>query len=169
MLTIRIAREDEAAKLTDIGLRAWEQAMEPIGTRSDLRENALNAFAGFTQNAWLTISVADLNGDVVGWAAREGLDEKITDFWVDPDFLRQGVGSALLADIETQIRDQGFEEARLETHAQNTSAVQFFEKHGYRVSWLSVSYSPKLDQDVQSVGLAKHLVTEEADGYGSEF
>ncbi|MGG2477864.1 GNAT family N-acetyltransferase, partial [Rhizobium sp. BR5] len=44
----------------------------------------------------------------------------------------------------------GFETIRLETHAQNEPAVAFFRHHGYSVRWLSVSYAPKLDREVQS-------------------
>jgi ribosomal-protein-alanine N-acetyltransferase len=45
-------------------------------------------------------------------------------------------------------------------------AINFFQKHGYSVSWLSSNYAPKLDRDVQSVGLSKSLIPEVADTYG---
>jgi [ribosomal protein S18]-alanine N-acetyltransferase len=169
MYAIRNAREDEAQLLTDIGLRAWAQAMGPIGGSAELRDNAYSAFSNFAQTSWLTITVVELSGVVVGWAAREGLDDVITDFWIDPAHQRQGLGSALLQELEREIRHQGFVSARLETHAHNTDAVNFFEKNGYSVNWLSVAYAPKLDQDVQSVGMSKQLVVEERAGYGREF
>jgi ribosomal-protein-alanine N-acetyltransferase len=169
MTIIRNAREDEAPLLTDIGLRAWAQAMGAIGGSAELRDNAYSAFSNFTQSSWLTITVVEVGGGVVGWAAREGLDEVISDFWIDPAHQRQGLGSALLQELEGEILKQGFMAARLETHAHNTDAVHFFEKNGYSVNWLSVSYAPKLDQDVQSVGMSKQLAVEETTGYGREF
>ncbi|MBP2547197.1 ribosomal-protein-alanine N-acetyltransferase [Neorhizobium galegae] len=169
MLTIRNAREDEAGLLTQIGLRAWAQAMGAIGGSDALQESALSAFSNFVQSSWLTITVIEDNGVVAGWAAREGLDETISDFWIDPDHQRRGLGAALIGEVEKEIVHQGFETARLETHAHNTDAVSFFEKSGYAVNWLSVAYAPKLDQDVQSVGMSKQLVEPQARAYGQEF
>jgi [ribosomal protein S18]-alanine N-acetyltransferase len=169
MLTIRNAREDEAGLLTQIGLRAWAQAMGAIGGSDELQDNAFAAFSHFVQSSWLTITVIEDNGVVAGWAAREGLDETISDFWIDPDHQRRGLGAALIGEVEKEIVHQGFDRARLETHAHNTDAVNFFEKNGYAVNWLSVAYAPKLDQDVQSVGMSKQLAEPQEGGYGSEF
>ncbi|MDP9839710.1 ribosomal-protein-alanine N-acetyltransferase [Neorhizobium huautlense] len=169
MISIRNARDDETAILREIGVRAWEQAVAPIGATADMRANAEIAFENFTKSSWLTITVAELDGVVAGWASREGLDETITDFWVDPTLQHQGVGTALLAEVEDEIVRQGFVVARLETHARNTDAVGFFEKNGYSINWLSVAYAPKLDQDVQSVGLSKQLAAEEPATYGPGF
>lgn len=168
MITIRNAREDEAEVLTDIGLRAWEKAMAPIGETAAMRENARSAFGNFVRSTWLTINVAEKNGSPAGWAAREALDENITDFWVDPAFERQGIGAALLDETEKEIVRQGFSKACLETHAQS-EAVAFFEKHGYSVNWLTIAYSPKLDREIQSVGLSRQLVEDVRDTYGPDF
>lgn len=169
MISIRNARDDETGILREIGVRAWQQAVAPIGASAEMHDNAERAFENFTRSSWLTITVAELDGTIAGWAAREALDEVITDFWVLPDCQRQGVGTALLQEVEGEILRQGFDMARLETHARNTDAVGFFEKNGYAINWLSIAYSPKLDQDVQSVGLSKQLAAEHADTYGPAF
>lgn len=169
MATIRNAREDETDILSEVGFRAWEKAMNAIGEMTDMRASARGAFQNFTRSSWLTITVVEQGGTVAGWAAREHLDELISDFWIDPAFQGQGLGRALLGEIEGEIVRQGFEVARVETHAQNVEAVGFFEKHGYAINWLSVAYSPKIDRDVQSVGLSKRLVAEEPETYGSSF
>ncbi|MGE7369774.1 N-acetyltransferase family protein [Neorhizobium sp. NPDC001467] len=168
MISIRNARDDETATLREIGVRAWQQAVAPIGATADMHDNAEIAFDNFTRSSWLTITVAEVNGTVAGWAAREALDETITDFWIDPPFQRQDVGTALLGEVEGEILRQGFVTAKLETHARNTDAVGFFEKNGYTINWLSVAYAPKLDQDVQSVGLSKQLAVEEPATYGPD-
>jgi ribosomal-protein-alanine N-acetyltransferase len=113
--------------------------------------------------------VVEKGGLAAGWAAREDLDENITDFWIDPDMQRLGLGAALLTAVEAEIVRQGFTKASLQTHAMNDEAVGFFEKHGYAVHWLTIAYNPKLDRDVQSVGLSKQLVAVEPVGYGQEF
>ncbi len=169
LIVIRNAREEEAAVLAEIGLRAWQQATAAIGITTALYENASSAFANFTGSSWLSIIVAETGGVVAGWASRERFDDTISDFWIDPDFQRRGIGSLLLGEIEKQIAEKGFESARLETHAQNEPAVAFFRHHGYSISWLSVSYAPKLDRDVQSVGLHKQFVEIESGTYGPGF
>jgi ribosomal-protein-alanine N-acetyltransferase len=169
MLTIRKAREGEAHLLTEIGLRSWATAMGSIGGSDALRVNAHDAFAYFTRHSWVTITVIEEDGVAAGWAARESLDETLTDFWIDPSFQRRGLGAVLLQDIERQMRTQALDIVRLQTHAHNAGAVSFFEKNGYTINWLSISYSPKLDQDVQSVGLSRWLVAAPGPGYGREF
>ncbi|WJR67274.1 GNAT family N-acetyltransferase [Neorhizobium sp. CSC1952] len=169
MAIIRNAREDETDFLSEVGFRAWEKAMNAIGEMTDMRASARSAFQNFTRSSWLTVTVIEQGGTVAGWAARENLDELISDFWIDPAFQGHGLGRALIAEIEGEIVRQGFEVARIETHAQNAEAVGFFEKHGYSINWLSVAYSPKIDRDVQSVGLSKRLVTEEPETYGPGF
>ena len=169
MATSRNAREDETETLRDIGLRAWEKAMLNVGEMVGIRDNARMAFDTFTRQAWLTITVIEQGGTLAGWAAREALDELISDFWIDPPFQRQGLGSALLSAIEADIVRQGFDSARIETHARNDEAVSFFEKHGYRIHWLSAAYSPKLDREIQSVGLTKVLVEDKVETYGPAY
>lgn len=169
MATIRNAREDEADSLAGIGYRAWEKATAAIGEVADMSDGAQAAFRDFAQSSWLTITVVEEFGTVVGWAAREKLDELITDFWIDPEHQGRGLGKALLADVEAEIVRQGFDLARVETHAQNSEAVGFFEKQGYAIHWLSIAYAPKIDRDVQSVGLSKQLVSDDPGTYGPQF
>lgn len=166
MFVIRAAREEDITMLAQVGLRAWEKATSEIGMSDALKENARMAFANFTHSSWLSIRVAEHEGTLVGWTARENFDDTITDFWVDPQFERLGIGRALLSDMEDQLRLQHYDVAKLESHAQNQVAINFFRKHGYSVSWLSVNYAPKLDRDVQSIGLAKNLNPTPVSDYG---
>ena len=113
MASIRNAREDEVDTLAEVGFRAWEKAMISIGEMTDMRESAFSAFQNFTHSSWLTITIVEQGGNVAGWAAREKLDELISDFWIDPAFQGQGLGKLLLEEIEAQIVHQGFEVARV--------------------------------------------------------
>lgn len=166
MITIRRAHEYDWETLADIGMRAWQKAMMPVGETSAMIDNARNAFVRFTQNGWVTIIIVENAGVPVGWAAREDLDDMITDFWIDPDHQRQGMGSALLVAVEDEMRKMGHSEARLETHARNREAVDFFRAHGYSIQWLSVVYNPKLDRDMETVSMVKALESEEVLTYG---
>lgn len=166
MITIRNARQEEIGALADIGMRAWEQAVTGLADLDRLREAVREAFVVFLGNRWLTVTVAERSGATAGWAAREELDDQITDLWVDPPQQHEGVGTALLAAIEAEVVAAGYEACGLQTHARNSAAVDFFRKHGYAVNWLSVAYSQRLDRDIESVGLKRKLVADESVGYG---
>lgn len=167
MIHIRNGREGEGELLGEIGVRAWRKAMTPIGEADAMVDAARSAFFNFAQSKWLTITVIEWNGQAAGWAAREALDENITDFWVDPDFTGHGLGSALLAALEKEMAEQGLEKAQMQTHSGNVDAIGFFQRHDYIIHWLSVAYNPKLDRDVPSVGLSKSLISEDPGLYGS--
>lgn len=166
MITVRNAREEDVPALVEIGVRAWEQAVAGLVMLQGRREHARNAFQQFLVNRWLRVTVAELDDLVAGWASREGLDDEITDLWVDPAQQKRGLGAALLSAMEAEIVAAGFEAVRLQTHVRNVAAVGFFQKHGYAVSWLSVDYSQRLDRNIESVGLRRQLVADEPLGYG---
>lgn len=169
MIHIRPARETDASALAAIGLRAWAEATAIIGVTEALRENARYAFVNFVNASCAAITVAEVDEVIAGWAAREHFNDIISDFWVDPAHQRRGIGAALLVEIERQIVARNFPSAKLESHAQNEKAVQFFRKHGYGVSWFSMKYSTRLDRDVQSIGLEKQFVHISNDSYGFDF
>lgn len=157
MATIRSAREDEAAILAVIGMRAWESAVAGWIDTGLMRFNAERAFTDFTQRAYLAIDVAEEGGQVAGWAARENFDDHVTDLWVDPARQGQGIGQQLLGKLEAEIEAQGYESVRIETHSQNAKAIDFLKRHGYAISWMTAVWSPQLDRDVDTVGLVKPL------------
>jgi ribosomal-protein-alanine N-acetyltransferase len=167
MSIIRSARQDEADVLAAIGMRAWESAVSGWVGTAQLRSNAERAFFDFTQRNFLTIDVAEQGGQATAWAARENLDNRITDLWVDPIWQRQGFGRMLLAKLEGEIAAQGYDMATVETHSENTRAIDFLRQQGYAISWMTATWSPQLDRDVDTVGMVKPLVAEQnAPGYG---
>ena len=166
MITIRNAREDDCDMLAEIGLRAWDSAMGEVGEPGGMVDSARIVFRNFTRSSWLTITVVEHNGVAAGWASREQLDENITDFWIDPAFQRQGLGAELLKSVEAEMVGQGLDKAAIQTHARNNAAIAFFETQGYQIHWLTVAYQPKLDRDVESVGLSKQLVPDHPGTYG---
>ncbi len=157
MITVRTARELEIPALTAVGLDAWERAVSGLADARGMRHIAELSFLSFLRSHWYGVSVVEAGGVIAGWAAREDNDGSISDLWIAPDVQRSGLGSLLLADLERTIKAQGFETAMVKTHAQNTRAIAFFHKHGYSVSSLSTAYVPKLDRDVESIGMTKVL------------
>lgn len=157
MMIVRLAREEETPALAVLGLNAWEKAVSGVADATAMRRVAELSFLSFLRSKWFSVSVIENNGTVAGWAAREDDDGTISDLWIEPSMQRSGLGSSLLADLEYRILRDGFEAAVIKTHAQNAQAIGFFRKHGYSISSLSTAYAPKLDRDVESVGMTKML------------
>ncbi len=157
MMIVRLAREDEVPALAAIGLEAWEKAVSGVADAAAMRHVAELAFLSFLRSKWFSVSVIEFDGEAAGWAAREDNDGHISDLWIRPAVQRNGLGSLLLAELERRILADGFEAAVIKTHSQNAPAIGFFRKHGYSISWLSTAYAPKLDRDVESVGMSKSL------------
>ncbi|WP_440989816.1 N-acetyltransferase family protein [Haloarchaeobius baliensis] len=56
------------------------------------------------------------------------VDAEVTAVYVHPDVAENGVGTALLVDLERQAREEGFDRLGLTA---STNAVPFYEAHGY--------------------------------------
>ena len=133
MVVIRQALPSEAAALADIGVRAWTSHIFTVEPETrGLRARARRAFEDFVEDHLDTMVAAEADHAVRGWGAREKGDERISDLWVDPDWQRRGIGSALLAGLMRDIRVAGYGSVRLDTHARNTDAVRFYERHGFQ-------------------------------------
>lgn len=158
MIDIRFATSRDSESLAMIGIRSWEGTVTGWSENTEaVRINARDAYREFCAKHWTRIALAHEGGVMLGWGAREKLDNNITDLWIDPRHQGKGAGKALLAKLEQEIVDAGFDSVELETHAKNTAAIGFFEHLGYRVVSLSVGYSAGLGQDIQIVNLRRDL------------
>ncbi|MBW3098928.1 GNAT family N-acetyltransferase [Pseudohoeflea coraliihabitans] len=161
MLSLRPARSADIARLSDIGLRAWEMAIAGWGEDGEsMRDNASKAYADFCGRQWPDILVAEWEGEAVGWGACEKADDVITDLWVLPPYQGRGIGTRLLGRLEQQVAGRNYHHARLETHARNAGAIKLYKQLGYQVRAYVVAYSPPLDRDIDKVEMIKHF-----DGY----
>lgn len=79
----------------------------------------------------LEIWVAEAGRDIAGWASLAAGDEvaSLEDLWVDPRWMRQGVGSALFAAAADDARRRGA--VRLEWEAE-PNAIGFYRRMGGR-------------------------------------
>jgi len=59
-------------------------------------------------------------------------ENTIDDLWVAADHRRRGVGSALIAAAELEIRQRNYRSARLRVAAGNVAARLFYAKHKWR-------------------------------------
>jgi putative acetyltransferase len=97
--------------------------------------------------------VAEINGEVAGFAELDRGDEKIEALFVAPEHGGSGIGTALLEECETRLRDLGVETSRLEAVL---NAVGFYEAAGYeRVE--RVTNTTTANTEIESVKMRKPL------------
>ena len=77
--------------------------------------------------------VAETGGRVVamGGLAIDGDQAELLRIRVDPDHQREGVGSRLLARLETVARERGVERLVAETARRQGAATEFYPAHGF--------------------------------------
>jgi len=88
--------------------------------------------------------IAEASGDVAGFlvTAHEGAVGSIVTIDVLAAYRRQGVATLLLEESERRLATAGIRTIELETATDNTSAIAFWQKHGYRKRDIQKGYYP---------------------------
>jgi ribosomal-protein-alanine N-acetyltransferase len=88
--------------------------------------------------------VADSGGKVAGFAVASWLRQEavaeVEGLFVDLDYRRQGVGSALIAACMTWAAKAGASKVRLEVRASNTAAHALYRRHGFSPAGVRRAY-----------------------------
>lgn len=148
----------DAERLGAIGFDAWEQSAFGIDDAGRADRVALKTeFITFCREHGDAIIMAELDGALAGWGAREDHDHVISDLWVSPHSQGKGVGAALLDALEIAIANAGFAHAELETYAGNDGAVRFYVRQGYSIIWRGMKHSPSLNYALDKLRLSKRL------------
>lgn len=163
-LTLRRASIAEADKLGRLAFASWDSSMRHIMASED--NDALASeraaleltFQLFCINASPAITVAERDGLILGWGARDPMSDYISDLWVAPEHQRNGVGRALLGVVEQDIFRAGHDVSVLETHAENGGAIRFYAREGYGIVWRGIKFSRLLGQRIEKVRMEKQLV-----------
>jgi ribosomal protein S18 acetylase RimI-like enzyme len=72
------------------------------------------------------------------WATGELIAE-VESLSVLPAYRDHGLGSRLLEELHARLREQGATDLILGALAGNADAIRFYERHGYRPTWLYLS------------------------------
>ena len=157
-IVVRAAGPGEGRALGAIGFAAWAASEFAVHDAGRVDRTALRAdFDQLGVERPDTIIVAELDGQIAGWGAREDRNQHISDVWVAPEFQGRGIRTALLAKLEAEITALGHTTAELETLAGNTRAIGFYERHGYVVAWRGQKFSSSLGYAIDKVGMNKNL------------
>lgn len=142
----------------EVGFTAWQSsdAFRNVELSAETVERTRLAYMAFATEAMGDVRLAEVDGTVVGWCARDSEPDYVSDLWMQPEWQGRGIGRALLVDALERIRGAGFAKARIHTHANNDGAIRLYERCGFRIIWSGSEYS-------RSMGITLEKVHMEAD------
>jgi len=155
---IRRATEADIAAIAAVGARAWASNVflfEP--ELPGMRMHVEKAFRAFADSSYSNVLVGELDNVVLGWGAREEDNDYISDLWVDPVVQGQGIGSAILRILMSNIRDAGYLRARISTHARNVKAIRLYEREGFVIVEQGPEWSTSLEREIDKVKMLAEL------------
>lgn len=127
LVTIRPARSVDAKRIFDIYLKSLE----------GLSEEGYEWFEAMVRvrSRRRKILVAELGGEVVGFAVayRYRGAAYVDSIAVEPRLRGHGIGSALLDELERELRGEGAELVALSVKDENKRALNFYLRRGYSV------------------------------------
>lgn len=102
-----------------------------------------------TENNLAIYYVAVADGKIVGYAGMWHVitEGHITNVAVLEDYRKQGIGDALMAQLEQVAMEKEMIGITLEVRINNTPAQRLYHKHGYRAEGLRKNYYPDTHED----------------------
>lgn len=102
-----------------------------------------------TENNLAIYYVAVAEGKIVGYAGMWHVitEGHITNVAVLEDYRKQGIGDALMAQLEQVAMEKEMIGITLEVRINNTPAQRLYHKHGYRAEGLRKNYYPDTHED----------------------
>ncbi|MBX5132513.1 GNAT family N-acetyltransferase [Rhizobium lentis] len=142
-----------------VGFAAWAaaDAFDESYRDPDVIAKVGHEFSVFPRETKGEIFVAALDAEIVGWIAREGQPNYISDLWVQPHHQGKGVGEALLSYLCELITAEGLTTARIDTHARNLGAIRLYKRCGFTIIWHGIEFSRSIGVPLEKVHLEKQL------------
>ena len=93
------------------------------------------AFQYAAQDSHAEYIVGELDGKIIACAGARIFHDtaEIETFAVDPNFRRRGIGTELFSELLASIKVRGASFTVLEVRPSNTTAVNFYDKFGFRI------------------------------------
>ncbi len=143
----------------EVGFAAWKSsdAFDDAYLDPEVITRVAKEFAIFPTSTQGDVHVAELGGEVVGWAARDSARDYISDAWVEPQCQGRGVGRTLVQHLLDLIASEGHVLARIHTHGKNVGAIRLYERCGFAIVWRGMEFSKSMGVDLEKVHLQKSL------------
>ena len=142
-----------------IGIRAWlsSSAFDDAYLDPAVIKRVRGEFLAFARETHCDLVVAKKGDVVVGWGARAGAADAISDIWIDPDHQGEGIGRLLVTHFVQAMQSSGITMAKIGTHAKNVHAIAAYERCGFRIVWRGRQWSQSMGVELDKVRLEKPL------------
>lgn len=100
---------------------------------------------------WPEITIAEIDGVTAGWGARPAGKNEIAEMWVHSDFQGKGAGAALIRKFLDDMAGEGHEDAWIETHQRNETAIGLYGRMGFSIDHKKLHFSEGLGRDIPIV------------------
>jgi ribosomal-protein-alanine N-acetyltransferase len=123
-------------------IRLWKQNIKTINTASDIADffhQSPNYFFVAVSTSATSKSTDEKLIGFVGGAIRGGRGH-ISGIAVDKEYRNRKVGEKLINALERKFIDGAFETVTLEVRRSNWDAIRFYEKQGYKPSYIVKGY-----------------------------
>ncbi|WJH39719.1 GNAT family N-acetyltransferase [Aliirhizobium terrae] len=143
----------------EVGFAAWKSsdAFRGMDLAPEVIERTRKAYESFAPQTQAEVWIAEIDGEVVGWSAREGAPNYISDVWIRPDHQGRGIGRALIEHASERIASEGHATATIHTHARNAGALRLYQRCGFSIVWRGIEPSKSMGVDLEKVHLEKPL------------
>ena len=147
MLRVRDATLDDTEAIVSVTASGWQEGYQGIVPPQVLANLPLDRWrheidVGLRRPLGDAFTrVAELDGAIAGYAyvvapAKDGdLQGEVAELvamYVDPARWRQGVGTALMADVLERLGQGGYTDVVLWVFKENRAARKFYERHGFK-------------------------------------
>ncbi|WP_366513048.1 GNAT family N-acetyltransferase [uncultured Agrobacterium sp.] len=158
-IIIRAMTEADRNAVGLIGFRAWQSSSAFEDTYLDpvVIERVRGEFEVFAKETNCDLVVAEIDGAIVGWGARAGEPDDISDIWIDPEHQGRGIGRFLVEHFLEDMRSADIPTAKIATHARNVNAIRAYERCGFAIVWQGTQWSESMKVELQKVRLEKPL------------
>lgn len=145
-----------------VGLLGWEawRSNGPLDrgmADPKVAQKVRDAFLRFPFEYARPIILAEQQGRVVGWTARDMAADSLSDLWIAPDHQERRVGRALLDHVCAQIAAEGSGQAVISTHQNNFRAIGLYKSCGFDIIWQGMAKDFVMAIEIPQVRLRRNL------------
>ena len=139
MANVRLARLDDAEKMSAVLAASWKSAYRGIVDDEYLDLLKDDHWIGFLTSGiagrYIIAMVLEENHLIVGSAIlgetqTEG-EIHLISFYLSPDKIGKGLGSIFYGEIENEILERGYDKCILDVLVNNERAIRFYERQGF--------------------------------------